>query len=549
MTDLSRIALLPPSLGPQIIAWGEYWLIHHQTGEPWRCSPGQKRYFHMCYSLHDDGEFIFDSSVRRGAKGTGKDPNAAFQGLAEMCGPVKFAGWTADGQPIGVPHRMSKVGIAANSKDQAKETLEVAGQMISPQLKAKLGIDAGMTRILIPKTGSKFEVMTSSEKSGEGKPFTAAILNETHHMTPSNGGSKTAEVVRRNIAKSPENIRARVYEYTNAHEQGSESVAEKSYEEWQAQLSRKQEVTLLYDSIEYDPNLNIAYEEDLMEGIRQAYSDAPWQRPERMFKAATDSRTSRSEVIRYYLNGLGTAEEAWVAPGAFDARARPDLIVEEKERIAMFLDCSKSTDATTLSASRISDGHVISLGGWRKPKGAKGEDWLAPREVVDAVVREAFDFYEPVWFGVDPSPATDDETEALYWREYIDQWHRDFNKKLKVWATPGAGGHSVMFDMRMSQSGAVERNRKFTEAAMKTALDIEKEQTLTHDGDPMLRAHVHNARRRPNQWGVSVGKINRSSPKLVDYAVTMIGARMGRDIVLNSGKVTAGRRRKSRVLN
>ena len=89
----------------------------------------------------------------------------------------------------------------------------------------------------------------------------------------------------------------------------------------------------------------------------------------------------------------------------------------------------------------------------------------------------------------------------------------------------------------------------FTEAAMQTAIDIDEEGTLTHDGDAMLRAHVHNARRRPNQWGVSLGKINRSSNKLVDYAVTMIGARMGRTTVLNSGKTTAGKRRGARLLN
>ena len=163
-------------------------------------------------------------------------------------------------------------------------------------------------------------------------------------------------------------------------------------------------------------------------------------------------------------------------------------------------------------------------------------------------MREAFDYYKVVWFGVDPSPATDDSTEALYWGPLIDQWHRDYQRKLKVWATPGAGGHSVKFDMRMSQPGAVRRNRNFTEAAMQTAIDIE-EGTLTHDGDPMLRAHVHNARRRPNQWGVSLGKINRSSNKLVDYAVTMVGARMGRTLALNSGKTTAHKGGGARLLN
>lgn len=542
--DPSRLALLPPSLGPQIIRWAEFWLVDHKTGEPFRMTLRQKRYFHLKYALYrETGRWRFTSSVVRGAKGTGKDPQGAAEALAEMCGPVKLLGW--DGaQPIGGPRRFAKVGLAANSLEQAGEMLEVANGMISARLKAKLNIDAGMTRTLIPSNGSKIELLTSSEKTGEGKPNTAVILNETHHMTDASGGNKVAEVAYRNVAKSPKDVQARVAEYTNAHRQGMDSWAERSYVEWQEQVARGR-VTMLYDSVEYDPRLNIAYEDDLRRGIDQAYKDAPWADKESIFESALDSRTSPAETIRFYLNGLAAAEEAWVDPGKFDACANPDIIVEEGEKIAMFLDCSKSTDATTLSACRLSDGHILSLGGWRRPKGARGEDWLVPREVVDAVVREAFDFYNVVWFGVDPSPATDDSTEALYWGPLIDEWHRDFAKKLKVWATPGAGGHSVKFDMRLSQPGSVRRNREFTECAMQTAADVE-EGTFTHDGDPMLRAHVHNARRRPNQWGVSLGKINRSSNKLVDYAVTMVGARMGRRLALLNPKIKTSRTRGAR---
>lgn len=549
-TDPSRLALLPPSLGPQIIRWMEYWLINHQTGEPFKPTMRQKRFFHMKYAIDpESNRWLYRSSVVRGAKGTGKDPMGAAEGLAEMCGPVRLVGWGEDGQPIGAPRRFAKVGFAANSLEQAGEMLEVANAMISPQLKAKLNIDTGVTRTIVPSTGSKIELLTASESTGEGKPNTAVILNETHHMTESSGGKKVARVAKRNVAKSPASIQARISEYTNAHEQGSESWAEDSFTEWQEQVARGR-VTMLYDSVEADPRLNIAYEEGLRAGIAQAYKDAPWADLETIFEEATDSRISPAETIRFFLNGLAAAEEAWVDPGKFDAGARPDLVVTEGEKIAMFLDCSKSTDATTLSACRLSDGHVISLGGWRRPKGASGDEWLAPRGVVDAVVREAFDFYKVVWFGVDPSPATDDETEALYWKPTIDKWHRDFQKRLSVWATPGAGGHSVLFDMRMSQPGAVRRNQMFTEAAMQTAIDIDEEGTLTHDGDAMLRAHVHNARRRPNQWGVSLGKINRSSNKLVDYAVTMVGARMGRQIALRSPKVSTGSKPKgARLLN
>jgi len=149
------------------------------------------------------------------------------------------------------------------------------------------------------------------------------------------------------------------------------------------------------------------------------------------------------------------------------------------------------------------------------------------------------------WFGVDPSPARDDSDESLYWMSLVDTWHRDFREDVLVWATPGAStGNAVLFDMRLSARGGADRNRAFTEAAMQTAKDIDEDGALSHDGDAALRMHTHNARRRSNQWGVSLGKVTRDSNKLVDLAVCMVGARMGRRIVLNSGKLDAAKQAK-----
>ena len=109
-----------------------------------------------------------------------------------------------------------------------------------------------------------------------------------------------------------------------------------------------------------------------------------------------------------------------------------------------------------------------------------------------------------------------------------------------------------MFDMRLSQRGAVDRNKQFTEMAELCAKWIDEDQKLIHDGNPAMRLHAHNARRRPNQWGVSLGKETRDSKKLVDLAVCLVGAQLGRRIVLNSGKVrtdsSADGKRKQRMV-
>lgn len=542
---------LPPSLAPQIIDAVESRLIHHLTGDPWRYTKGQRRWLWYWYAVRPDGRWLYRSGVKRGAKGTGKDPLIGTMCHGELWGPTKFVdmdgtppawleGWEGP-WPRGKPHRMALVQIAANSEAQGMDVLRVANGMMPADLADELAWDGGILRSQIGG-GGRIELLTSSEKSSEGDPATAIFLNESQHMTESSGGSRIAAVARRNVAKSPGG-EARLAEFSNSFMPGNGSAAEASFDAWQKQaagLTRRRDI--LYDSREAPPHLRLHVEEELEEGIACAYADSPWTDLERIRDEAQDPRVPLSESVQYYFNAIPTNEQAWVDPRNWDRLARPEIVVADKATVAMFLDCSKSTDATTLDACDIATGHVITLGGWQRPHGDRGTGWLAPKAEVDAHVRAAKERYRVVWFGVDPSPAKDDETEAQYWAPLVDEWHRLFRKSVVLWATPGIKGSAVAFDMRLSVSGGVDRNRLFTEAAMQAAIDIdewdgESDPPLTHDGDPMMRVHVHNARRRVNQWGVSLGKQTRDSKNLVDHAVTMVGARMGRRLVLNSGKL------------
>lgn len=537
----ARLNDLPRSLGPGLIAWAEWrtdepGLTHYLTGQPWRFTIGQRRFLHLWYAFDDEGRFIYRSAVKRGAKGTGKDPFGGALCNLELIGPSQLVRNEDTGEWEGQRHRLPLVQIASNSEAQSKDMLRVANAMLGAEVREHYGVDAGETRTIL-RDGGRTEVLTSSEKSSEGDPATFIALNESHHMTAQSGGHAVAEVARRNVAKSPAWIQARLCEFTNAHVQGMDSVAERSFTAWQTQLGDprlKQDI--LYDSIEADPRIDITDPDDLMVGLQQAYSDSPWSDLPRLRDEAMDTRTSPGDTVRFYLNGLGTAEDAWVDPNNFDAGARSELVVEPGEQIAMFLDCSKSDDATALMGCRLSDGFNMTLGVWAKPHGERGKGWLAPRAEVDAVVRRAVGMYRVAWFGVDPSPAEDDLTEANYWMALIDEWHRDFKDIIPNWATPGAGGHAVLYDMRRSSRGGADRVKATTEMCELLAQRIDEEHNLIHDGNPTLRVHVHNARRRPNAFGIGIGKESRSSKKKIDLAFAMVGANVGQRIALNSGK-------------
>src|SRR5690606_22157819 len=96
-------------------------------------------------------------------------------------------------------------------------------------------------------------------------------------------------------------------------------------------------------------------------------------------------------------------EDAWVEPGNFDRLAAPGTLVEPDDRIALFLDCSKSEDVTGLVACRLSDTFVFTVDAWQRPVGwdakARGP-WRVPRAEVDAKAREALERYDVAWFGI-----------------------------------------------------------------------------------------------------------------------------------------------------
>lgn len=523
---------LPPSLGWGVIAWAEANLVHHLHGTPWRFTKAQKRFLVLWLAVKKpDGSWLYRKGTLRRAKGVGKDPFGAAWLLCSAFGPVEFAGWNERGEPVGRPRRRPLVQVAANSEAQGKDLLHVANGMVSKKLKAAVGYTGGKVASA-SKSGARLEVITASEATAEGDPVDDVVLNESHHMTESSGGVKIAKVAARNAAKSPDG-HARVLELTNAWENGSDCVAEANYKAWQDQVAgRTLRQDILYDSCEAPSYLSLHKLEDVARGLRAAYADAPWASLERLAGEMDDTSGSVADSIRFYFNQTADNESKWVDANRYDACAVEDGLAD-REQIALFLDCSKSSDATALEAARISDGLAVHGKTWQKPRGDRGKGWLAPRDEVDATVREFFARFKVVWFGIDPSPATDDDTERAYWADVIEGLVRDFGRQVVVKAS---ASNPLLFDMRMSSPGGRERNRAFTEQAMTTATAIE-EKRFRHDGNPIRRVHVHNAHQRSNPWGTSLGKRTRDSDDKVDNAVAMVGAQLGRTLVIQSGKL------------
>src|SRR5690606_31532366 len=170
--------------------------------------------------------------------------------------------------------------------------------MIPRRMRQRYGIEPGKLQTQTA-SGSLIELLTNSERSSEGDPPTAILLNESHHMTWSSGGHALADVTRRNVGKSPERVGARVLELTNAHRQGMDSVAEQSYLSWQA---RAEVITrrggCLDDSIEADPRTRLDDEESLERGLRKEYMEETCIDIELLIADVEDLRTPPADSIR-----------------------------------------------------------------------------------------------------------------------------------------------------------------------------------------------------------------------------------------------------------
>lgn len=527
------------TLGWHVLVWtGAYLQIR---GERWRYTSEQVRLVLWWFALDpDSGEFLYRDAVLQRLKGWGKDPFGATLCAVEFLGPSRWSGRIAgpddpsgvpEGQPVGEPHPEPWVQVAAVSKDQTRNTMIIFGSLFTPKAKAEYGIDVGKEIVYAHKGQARIEAVTSSPRSLEGGRTTFTLLNETHHWIEANQGHEMAATIERNATKSADGA-ARTFAITNAFEPGEDSVAEQTRDAYEAaEAGRAEDPGILYDSLEAPPEARLTKEwiPKVLEAVR---GDSVWLNIPRIVKSILDPRNPPSRSQRFWYNRITAAEDSWLARYEWDACKREDLALVDRDEIVVFFDGSKSDDATGLAACRMSDGLVTTLGVWQKPTNwpEKGPPWTVPRDEVDGVVDNTFARYRVLAFFADPGSGQDDDGE-LYWDAYLDRWGQAYGRKLLIRAvTAGPKQHAVRWDMR-----AKINQQQFTDAVMRTNKDV-LERTLLHDGNRTMRTHVINARRRTNQWGITIGKEHRESARKIDLAVCMVGARMLRRTILNNPK-------------
>ena len=522
----NRLLTLPAgvpqyTLAFEVIRWASKYLRHPngpRAKQRWEFVESQVRFLMWWYAVDENGDWLFHHGVRRLSKGSGKSPFAALMALAELCAPVRVLDFDpkAPGGVIGKPVDMPLVQIAATAESQTANTMRMV-RAFAPKgsrIVTEFGLDPGKTKYYKAPEGT-LEVITSSTTAAEGAEASFCVSDETEHWKPSNGGPDLAATLRDNLTKSG----SRMLETCNAWVPGQETVAETSYDGWLAQEEGRTrgETKLLYDARIAPPDTDLADEKSLMAALEFVYGDCFWQKLRPILERIWDPTSRPDDSKRKYLNWPTAAEDAWTTKEAWAACADASQVVADGEEIVMFFDGSKSRDATALVGCRISDGHVFTIGVW-EPDTAHDTESVVPTTEVDAAVQYAFDRWSILAFFADVK-----EWEGFTKVTWPDRYAED----LLVHSVPGGKDpQAIAWDMRA-------RTYDFTMACELTEAEI-NERAFTHDGDSRVMRHVTNARRRPNRWGVSIGKESPDSPRKIDAAVCAIGARMVRRIVLAS---------------
>jgi hypothetical protein len=542
------------TLGWGIIEWCEGYLLQpdgDDAGDPFVFTREQINFILWFYSIDAGGTFANRRSVLRRAKGWGKSPFLGALALAELCGPVRFGGWDAAGEPVGVQHPKPWIVIAGVSETQTQNTFDAIRAMCEDSdLVEDYGLDVGLTRILT--SFGKIVPITASSSSQEGARPSFAIMDETHHWTKSNGGEALARVVRRNLAKSRDGA-ARVVETTNAHEPGHDSVAESSYLAWRAMVEgRTTSKGLLYDTREAPADIDLADEKAVMAGLKAAYGDASWVDLDRILAEVYDPDTPPEEARRFYLNQIVAAADSWVSPPEWMKNRRDDLRpllhgdptsrTKKGDVVTLGFDGSLTDDSTALVACRVDDGATFLLAIWEKPEGPKGQGWAVPKDQVRDAIDHAFATLDVVAFFSD----------VAYWETDVDAWRDAYGEQLLVKATTR---HAIGWDMRghqMETTRAVEAlHRAITDGELPWAahkLLAGGSTSSELNAEEILTRHMLNARRRINRWGVYFGKETRESPRKVDAVAALVLARMARTRVLAEGGLKKHRRAPGRLV-
>ena len=503
------------TIGRIVIAWITRNLRH--KGEPFKLTGEQARFIMWFYAVNESGGWLNRKAIMFRSKGWGKDPLAAALCAVEFIGPCRFDGYDSQGRIRAKEEQDAWVQLLAVTLKQNKNTMLILKSMFSEELKQRYGLEFNAWDIKA-LGGTRFiECIPSSANALEGNRVTFAICNETQHWVQSNRGHYLWEILTGNVSKVQN---SHMLSITNTYNPALDSIAQQQFETCEKFADGKtSDPRILIDYRGVSSDIPLKTIEERLEALNFAYQDSTqFVNVREIAEELDDASVDVMNYGRKFLSMIGIDSQTWVDIREFDRCAFDASGLPYGSRIVLAFDGSLNDDCTVLLGIVVGgkyDGLAIPLGIWSKPPKSAGEayeNYRVPREDVDKRVEEIHKLYKVIAFFADPSHKKDNNGGGSYWMPYINRWNIRYSNKYQFHANPGK--HSVNWDMTSSA-----RQKDFREALALLQQEI-TDNTVRHNGDKDLRAHVQNARVSVNINGDrSISKVSSQSDKKIDYAV------------------------------
>lgn len=459
------------------------------------------------YDVRPDAEigqlapaFTFRRSQLVRSQKWGKSPLAAAMICLEAVGPALFAGFAEGGEvyrctdwgcgcgwvyeyeprePMGRHWPTPLIQVTATSEEQTDNIYDALRPMI----------EYGALSEVIPKTGEEFirlpgggriDVVTSSAKSRLGQRVTFVPQDETGIWLPSSGMVKVAEIQRRGLA----GMGGRAVEFTNAWDPSENSVAQRTAE------SRAEDV--YRDHASAPLSLSYTDKRERRKIHRLVYGDSVkskaggWVDLDAIESEAAELlEKDPAQAERFFGNRIVAGSDAWWTRdqlASWEALAAP-MAVPDKVKVSLGFDGSQYDDWTVIRARWLNPGDGLTYGFTPTFADGKATFWApaehggeVPRSEVNAAVEELFGRYDVVRMYADPE----------LWQSELDAWIAKYgDKRIISWPT-----------YRTRQmAAALERLTTDTASA-----------SYRHDGCPILKQHLANARKVRRPGGIAIGK-------------------------------------------
>jgi len=528
---MTRQLLRPPdadrerSLGWLALWWIETLVVHGPgdvQGEPVRHGDEYSGFIVDSYALDSRGHRLVDSAFFSRPKGCNKSGLAAELALFEALGPCRFSGWAqggetfeylghvytyAPGEPMGRAVKTPFVRIMATEETQTGNVYDTIYFNLDSgplsELKA-YGLDAGLTRILLP-FGGEITPSTAGSASKDGGKETFVVFDESH-LYATKMLRQMYKTVTRNLVKRKRIAETWFIETTTMYLPGEESVAEETFKYAQAVNEGKARgrMRMVYDH-RWSDLKDLSNLEALEGAVKDAYGEAlEWNDLQGVIDDIFDPRRTPEESRRYFLNALTEAHNAWVTPAemASVTAGMPGegiSIVSEGETITLGFDGSINDDATALIGCRVSDGYLFEVRIEEIPDGPESDSWAVDTVAFDAAVSDMFARYNVVGFFADPP----------HWQDYIDAWEKEFGDQLRV-KSNNAQASMIRWWTKNDNPMALALQRLNQHIRMGT---------VKMSANPQLVRHFVNARRWGRRGGIVIGKEGKHSPKKMDAAM------------------------------